>query len=272
MTRLGLPEALRLGLDRQRSGGAALLHVVELRSESFIDRDARMVVTGSDEVIGSLNASIDRATAEAGRQALGARKSRVYSISPTEDGGTIAGIRGGEVDVFAEVLPPTPSLLIVGAGHIAQPLSVAAGLMDFSVTVIDDRPEFANESRFPGVDRIVVDDFALALSRVTVTADTYAVLVTRGHVHDRHALEHMLKTPARYIGVIGSKTRIRTLMRSLRQEGFVSENLERIYAPIGLDLAAETPSEIAIAIAAEIVDVRRGGRSKHMALESRLRV
>ncbi len=272
MTSLGLSEALRLGLDRQRSDGAALIHVVELKSDNLIDREARMVITGSDEVIGSLNTSIDRAMAEAGRQALRARKSRVYSISPTEDGGTIVGIQGGEVDVFAEVLPPTPALLIVGAGHIAQPLSVACALMDFSVTVIDDRPEFANESRFPGVDRIVVDDFALALSRVTVTVDTYAVLVTRGHVHDRHALEHMLTTPARYIGVIGSKTRIRTLMSSLREEGFEPQELERIYAPIGLDLAAETPSEIAIAIAAEIVDVRRGGRSKHMALENRLRV
>jgi xanthine dehydrogenase accessory factor len=272
MTRLGLPEALRLGLDRQRSDGAAILHVVDLRSDLSVDREARMLVTGSDEVIGSLNACIDRALADAGRQALRDRKSRVYSISASCEGGTIAGIQGGEVDVFAEVLPPTPSLLIVGAGHIAQPLAVAGRLMDFSVTVIDDRPEFANESRFPGVDRILVDDFANALSQVTVTTDTYAVLVTRGHVHDRHALEHMLNTPARYIGVIGSKTRIRTLMRSLREEGFAAEKLERVYAPIGLDIAAETPAEIAMAIAAEIVDVRRGGQSKHLALGNSLRV
>jgi len=272
MTRLGLSEALRLGLDRQRSSGAAILHVVDLRSDISIDPDARVLVTGSGEVIGCVNASIDRAIADAGREALQDRRSRVYSISPTSDGGIVAGIQGGEVDVFAEVLPPTPLLLIVGAGHIAQPLAVIGKLMDFSVTVIDDRAEFANESRFPDVDRIMVDDFAHALTRVAVSADTYAVLVTRGHVHDRHSLEHMLKTPARYIGVIGSKTRIRTLMRGLLEEGFASEDLERVYAPIGLDIAAETPAEIAVAIASEVVDVRRGGRSTHLALGSRLRV
>ena len=131
MRRLALPEALRLGLERQRQDGAAIVHIVAVASDIAVDREARLLITGSGDVIGNLFAPINGAAIQAARDALAARRSRVYSLIPNGEGGTIAGMQGGQVDIFVEVLPPTQTLLIVGAGHIAQPLAQIGRLIDF---------------------------------------------------------------------------------------------------------------------------------------------
>ncbi len=221
---------------------------------------------------GRYASTLRKAVEAAAREALAKRASRLFSLNPSEEGGVVVGTQGGHVDIFVEVLPPVPQLVIVGAGHIAQPLATIGGVLGMKVIVVDDRPNFANPERFPTADRVIVDDFVTALQSLRITQDSYVVLVTRGHAHDRSCLEFVLRAKPGYVGMIGSQMRIRTVMRGLREDGFEAGDLEGVYAPIGLAIGSQTPAEIALAIAAEIVNVRRGGAAPHLALGERLRV
>jgi xanthine dehydrogenase accessory factor len=168
--------------------------------------------------------------------------------------------------VFVEVQRRPPTLIIVGAGHVALPLAQLGKMIDFEVVVLDDRPLFANRNRFPMADRVLAQPFAETLRRWPIDQDTYVVLVTRGHSHDVESLLEVLDSPARYIGMIGSKRRIKGVFELLEKErGLDPANFERVYAPIGLDIGAESPSEIAIGIIAEIINVYRGGRAVSLA-------
>jgi xanthine dehydrogenase accessory factor len=161
--------------------------------------------------------------------------------------------------VYYELALPRPRLVLVGAGHVAMPTAEVARLLDFDVTVIDDRPTFANRQRFPSADEIVVDDFEAALERLTITPTSYVVLVTRGHVHDVRSLRRVIDSPAAYIGMIGSRRRVFAVFKLLHAEGVPIEKLLRVHAPIGLDIKTETPGEIAVSIGAELLKARRGG-------------
>lgn len=166
-----------------------------------------------------------------------------------------------EVEVVLEPVLPPEQLIIVGAGHIAVPLARLAAVVGFEVTVIDDRDRFANRERFPDAARIVVQPFEQAIVTQTITAWTYLVLVTRGHEHDEATLRQVVGSPAPYIGMIGSRRRVLVVFERLRAMGVPEEFIRRIYAPIGLDLGARTAEEIALAILAEIVTVKRRGRA-----------
>lgn len=246
------------------------MRLISSDSSETIEAADRLVANGEGELVGSLHPSIDKAVHEAGMDALEKRRSRMYSIDPSEEGGSIVGIQGGSVEIFAEVLASRNSLVIVGAGHIAQPLAAFGKVLGFTVTVIDDRSRFASRERFPDADQIVVSNFVEGLQRMDITRDSFVVLVTRGHVHDHECLRHVLNTRAGYIGMIGSKIRIRTVMRSLKTEGFSDEDLRRVYGPVGIDIGSQTPAEIALAIAAEIVDIQRGGKAPHLTIRDRL--
>ncbi|MGH2541616.1 MAG: XdhC family protein [Ardenticatenaceae bacterium] len=161
---------------------------------------------------------------------------------------------------WVEVLGTLPTLLIVGAGHIAQPLARLGKLCGFRVIVLDDRPRYANPDRFPEADEVLAEPFTEALQRLALDSDTYIVLVTRGHAHDVECLVEVLDRPHAYIGMVGSKRRVQAVWTLLEKEKQIArERLGRVYAPIGLDLGAESPAEIAVAIMAEIILVRRGG-------------
>jgi xanthine dehydrogenase accessory factor len=168
-----------------------------------------------------------------------------------------AGAELGEA--FVELYLPSPRLLILGAGHIAQPLAKVAKLLDFEVVVLDDRAAFANRARFPDADEVLAADFATTLATYPVDRRTSIVLVTRGHQQDVAALRTLAYSDAPYIGMIGSKRRVWTVLKLLHDEGVPPEKLLRIYAPIGIDVEAVTPAEIAVAIGAELVKLRRGG-------------
>jgi xanthine dehydrogenase accessory factor len=169
---------------------------------------------------------------------------------------------GGKFEVFFELMLAPPKLIVVGAGHIAVPLVKMAKILDFHVTVIDDRLMYANRERFPEADEVVVSDMAQALKQMAVTASTYIVLITRGHKYDEPCLREIIHSPAKYIGMIGSKRRIKACFQRFREEEKIAEEvIERVYAPIGLDIATETPAEIALSILAEMVKVRRGGNA-----------
>jgi len=170
------------------------------------------------------------------------------------------GQADGKLEIFFEVMPAPPRLIVVGAGHIAVPLVKIAKVLDFYVTVIDDRLLYANRERFPDADEVLVGDMAGMLKEMTITPSFYIVLITRGHAYDEPCLRVVLPSQAKYIGMIGSRRRIKACFQRFRDENKISEELiQRVHAPIGLDIATETPAEIALSILAEVIKVRRGG-------------
>lgn len=209
---------------------------------------------------------LDSALQELARNAMeGAENARegLHSMEAADD---------SEVGFFLEVHRPQPELLIVGAGHIAQPLCSVGALMGFRVRVLDDRPEFATRERFPEAKEVVRIDMADPFGQVPLTQETHVVLVTRGHKYDYACLRQLLSRDedVRYIGMIGSRRRVRAAFTELVEEGFDRKRIAKIRAPVGLDLRAETPAEIAVAVAAEIVLLWRGGSGRPLADQERI--
>jgi xanthine dehydrogenase accessory factor len=165
---------------------------------------------------------------------------------------------GGFQERYTEILEPSPMLVIVGGGHVGQALAALAGPLDFELAVIDDRPDFISRERFPSASRRILGEIETELARLPIDPQTYVVIVTRGHRNDGRALAAVVNSPARYIGLIGSKRKIKTIFDDLTQQGVALENIARVHAPIGLEIAAVTPAEIAVSIAAELIAVRRG--------------
>jgi len=162
--------------------------------------------------------------------------------------------------VFVEVQRRAPELLIVGAGHIAMPLAQIAGMCDFSVTVLDDRPSFANQARFPTARQVIAAPLRETVRDLPMDADTFIVLVTRGHSQDVECLLEVLDRPVAYIGMIGSQRRVDAVFELLETEmGIDPVKFDRVYAPIGIAIGARTPAEIAVCITAEMINVLRGG-------------
>jgi xanthine dehydrogenase accessory factor len=202
-----------------------------------------------------------RAALEAkAREALATNAHRRVALDLPDVPPGAATADGPALDVYLEVVTPPPHLIIVGAGHIAVPLAKLGKLIEFEVTVLDDRSSFANAQRFPDADHVIAANIEKTLLDFPVTPNTHFVLVTRGHQLDEEALRCVIGKGAAYIGMIGSRRRTREVKRHLEEMGFDRKLLDEVYAPIGIDIAAETPGEIAVAIAAEIVNVRRGGR------------
>ena len=170
----------------------------------------------------------------------------------------------GGIELYVERWEPPAELLIVGAGHVAQPLALVGSMLDFRVTVLDDRPEFATRARFPGADRVLIADFSDPLAGLDVGPRTSIVLVTRGHRHDYDCLRELARRGARprYVGMIGSRRRVRAAFEQLAAEGVPPDWLARVHAPLGLDIGAETPAEIAVAVAAEMILAARGGSAR----------
>jgi xanthine dehydrogenase accessory factor len=171
-----------------------------------------------------------------------------------------------KAEVFFDVITAVRKVIIVGAGHLAIPLAKFAKILGFHITVLDDRVVYANRERFPDVDEVLAGDMAETLSGLEITSQTYIVLITRGHQYDEPCLRAIIHSPAKYIGMIGSKRRIKACFIRFRDEDKIPEELlKRVYAPIGLDIRAESPEEIALSIIAEMVKVRRGGTAQSLA-------
>jgi xanthine dehydrogenase accessory factor len=179
---------------------------------------------------------------------------------------TLSLAPGCHAEVFFEAIPAIRKAIIVGAGHLAIPLVKFAKMLGFHVTVLDDRVLYANRDRFPEADSVVAGDMAATLRELEITPQTYIVLITRGHQYDEPCLREVIHSPAKYIGMIGSKRRIKACFLRFRdEEGIPEELLKRVHAPIGLDIGAESPEEIALSIISEMVNVRRGGRAQSLA-------
>jgi xanthine dehydrogenase accessory factor len=241
-------------VDISNQGAAAVLAtVVETQGSVSVAPGAKCLVRdgkirgdtiGDGRVLDAiLRESIERLRAE---------KSQLVAID--------LGPKDGKLEVFFEVMPAPPKLIVVGAGHIAVPLARIAKVLDFHVIVIDDRLLYANRERFPDADEVLVGDMAATLKEMTITPSSYIVLITRGHAYDEPCLRVVLPSEAKYIGMIGSRRRIKACFQRFRDQDKISEELiQRVHAPIGLDIATETPAEIALSILAEVIKVRRGG-------------
>jgi len=187
----------------------------------------------------------------------------VAAASPTEDVWIPARlVQDGKTVEYRVCIESRPRLLVAGAGHISRVIANLVVPLGFDVHVVDDRSEYANERRFPEPVRTHVGDIAETLKALPIDGSTYIVIVTRGHNHDEAALGAVLDAPAKYIGMIGSRRKIKVIFDDLRHAGASDEQLARVHAPIGLDIGAVTTDEIGVSIAAELVRVRRALRRK----------
>ena len=173
----------------------------------------------------------------------------------------IAYEQGGQRKQYVEEVGPGPSLVIAGAGHVGQALADLASKLEFRVAVIDDREDYASAARFPAAGECIVGDIEAELRRYPIDPSTYIVIVTRGHARDGQALLAVIDSPARYIGMIGSKRKIKTIFDDLAASGISVDRLARVHAPIGYEIGAVTVNEIAVSIAAELIAVRRNDAS-----------
>jgi xanthine dehydrogenase accessory factor len=238
----------------EQGGSGVLATIVEVEGNDRVEAGAKcLVVDGKVKANTVADARILQAIVRDSVAILNDEKSKLVAIEIPD---------GGKLQVFFEVMLEPPKLIVVGAGHIAVPLVQIAKVLDFHVTVIDDRLLYANRERFPMADEVLVGDMAQMLKEMTLTPSCYIVLITRGHKYDEPCLREILHSKAKYIGMIGSKRRIKACFQRFRDEEKIAEEvIERVYAPIGLDIATETPPEIALSILAEVIKVRRGGKA-----------
>ena len=189
-------------------------------------------------------------------EAAGLLKARKAALLVYQDS------EGNAVEVFAEPLVSEATLYVFGAGHVSLQIVPLAARVGFRTVVIDDRPEFADEKKFPEAAEVRQYPFEGVLQHLPVNQASYLVIVTRGHIHDKTVLAQCLKTDAKYIGMIGSRRKIAMVYENLKEEGFTQKDIDRVRAPIGLDIGAETPEEIAVSIMAELISVRAGRGDK----------
>jgi len=263
---------------------ACALTVIEVNGSTPRGVGAKMLLRADGSTVGTIGGGALEAAALAdGRQALESGASRVttYSLraqdesgpsarggaapsarggaAPSARGSAALGVCGGEARVFIEVLQLRSTLLIAGGGHVSQPLAELGHVLGFRIVVVDDRPEFVERARFPHADELLAIAFDQLIQRVKITEQTYAVIVTRGHEYDHLVLRQLLDTRAAYIGMIGSRKKVRTVFDHLLAEGVPEGKLAQVYAPVGLRTGGRTPVEIALSILAEIVLVQNGG-------------
>jgi xanthine dehydrogenase accessory factor len=250
-----LGEALKRGED------VALVTIVRANGSTPQRVGAKMLVFADGRVVGTIGGGCyENDALWKAREALKSRKASTVRYELADDFAAESGlICGGQMDVFIEPIEPSPALYIFGAGHVGLYLGKLAHEAGFEIHVVDDREKFANPSRFPEAAEVVVDDIPEWLGRTILPASAYAVVVTRGHRHDLDALRALAPRGLRYLGLIGSRAKVKRVYDALLEEGRVLPNdLTRIHAPIGLDIGAITPQEIAVSIVAELIAVRRG--------------
>lgn len=201
-----------------------------------------------------------------GDQALGSLTEEILrdALESGARGTVTFDLNGQAAAVYIEVIEPDEELIVVGGGHIGRSLSYIAAHIGLRVTVIDDRADYANSERFPEADRVICDDFVEALKSLALGPMSYVVIVTRGHKQDELALAEVADSRAGYVGMIGSKRRVSAVFQHLIDDGLSSQALERVHSPIGVDIGAETPEEIAVSIIAEIIGERRKAKLRSL--------
>lgn len=233
----------------------ALLTVVETRGFTPRKAGARMLLDASGETAGTIGGgAIEQAVLDEARARIPTGGAVTLHRHLTQELGMCCG---GEMTVFIEVLEPAPRLLLLGAGYIARPLAAMAAEVGFEVTVADGRPEWANADRFPRA-RVVCQDPEHALGALAIAVGDYVCVMTHDHALDQRLVQVLLGMPLRFLGMVGSVPKQRKFALRLRARGFGDADIARLHTPLGLDIGARTPEEIAVSALAQLVAARRG--------------
>jgi xanthine dehydrogenase accessory factor len=249
---------------RREGRRGAVATIVNVRGSVPSFETAKMLVRDDGSILGTIGGGcVEAEVWQAAREVMESEKPRSLTFNlnqnPKFDTGLVCG---GTLDIFIEPILPAALLYIFGAGHVSINLYKIAQNAGFDVTVVDDRETYASRERFPQATEVIAEDFDQAMRRLTPSESSYIVIVTRGHRDDMRVLRWAVQTPAKYIGMIGSKRKTIGIFRELTGEGLAPELFERVHAPIGLDIGAVTPEEIAVAITAELIAARRNVQRK----------
>jgi xanthine dehydrogenase accessory factor len=249
-------EIVRLRKDGRRG---AVATIVNVRGSIPSFKTAKMLVRDDGSIVGTIGGGcVEAEVWQAAREVMESEKPRTLTFDLNQDPKYDTGlVCGGTLEIFVEPILPPADLYIFGAGHVAASLYRVARIAGFDVTIIDDREAYANRERFPEAQEVIAEDFDKAVARFTPGESSYIVIVTRGHRDDMRMLRWAVQTPARYIGMIGSKRKTITIFKELQNEGLASHLFDRVHAPVGLDIGAITPEEIAVSITAELIAARR---------------
>jgi xanthine dehydrogenase accessory factor len=244
----------------KRGEAVTLVTVVRARGSTPQRVGAKMLVFADGRTIGTIGGGCYENDAFwKAREALVSGKPSLQHYELNDDFAQENGlVCGGQMDVHIDPLEPTPHLFIVGAGHVGWHLARLATDAGFRIHVIDDREKFASRDRFPDAEEVIAEPIPGWLHRADLPVSAYVVVVTRGHTHDLEAMRALAARDLKYLGLIGSRAKVRRIYDHLTDEGLPRECLDRVHAPIGLDIGAVTPAEIAISILAELIAVRRG--------------
>jgi xanthine dehydrogenase accessory factor len=244
---------------------AALCTVVRSEGSTPRHTGSKMLVYPDGNFIGTVGGGdLEHRVLDEAWMAIADGQPRLLKYNMADPSRGDPGVCGGQVEVFVEPILPPPLLVVVGSGHVGKAVAHLARWLGFRVAVSDDRPEFCTPEAVPGADAYYPVPLADLPAQFEVTRRTYFVLTTRGVSVDVEGLPALLETPASYIGVIGSKRRWATAVKELKARGVPVEKLKRVHSPIGLELQAETPEEIAVSIMAEILMLHGGGTGKSM--------
>lgn len=226
---------------------------------------AIMAVKEDGTIIGTIGGgNLEFKVIEEAKKCMADKESRMFNYKLTGDEGSLHMQCGGDVDVFIKVFEPKDKLIIVGGGHVAFKLYEFAKMLGFYTTIFDDREEFCNKNRFPEAEELMCGDIKEKLLEYNIDENCYIVIVSRGHESDEVALKTVLDSEAKYIGMIGSSSKNKHIMNNLTKEGISSEKLNKIYAPIGINLGGRSPAEVAFSIMSEILLIKNEGTLSHM--------
>lgn len=250
--------ALLGALDRGES--VAVVTIVRAHGSTPQRVGAKMLVFADGRTVGTIGGGCYESDAFwKAREALAARRPRLLHYDLSDDLAADTGlICGGQMDVFIDPVEPAPRLYILGAGHVGLQLGTLAPTVGFEVHVVDDREKFANAERFPAASEIVVDDIPTWVAGAGLPPSAFVVVLTRGHRQDLEAVRALAGRPFRYVGLIGSRAKVARLVEALVDEGADRDWLRQLRAPVGLDIGAITPAEIAVSILAELIAARYG--------------
>jgi xanthine dehydrogenase accessory factor len=248
-------------LVRLRSMGqkCALATIVQVKGSIPAFQTAKLLVREDGSLVGTIGGGcVEAEVWNAAREVIATEKPRNMSFSLGQDAAYDNGlICGGQLEVFVECITPQPVALVFGGGHISKSLSKVLDLAGFKVSIIDNREAYANQERFPEATGVYAEEYEDVFPKLEVNESTYLVIVTRGHRDDMRVLRWAIGTRARYIAMIGSKRKTISVIKELEKEGISRAAFERVFAPMGLEIGAVSPEEIAVSVTAEMIAVRR---------------
>jgi xanthine dehydrogenase accessory factor len=246
----------------------ALATIVQVKGSIPSYESAKLLVREDGSMIGTVGGGcVEAEVWNAAREVIESEKPRHLTFSLGQDAAYDNGlICGGQLNIFVEPVVPQPRAFIFGGGHVSKSISKVANLAGFATVIIDDREAFANPERFPEADETYADEYESVFPKLAVTSSSYLIIVTRGHRDDMRVLRWAVTTQARYISMIGSKRKTISVIHELEKEGIPRDAFERVFAPMGLDIGAESPEEIAVSVVAEMIAMRRSPAADWRAL------